>query len=156
MTGEEKTKDKTRQDKRREKIHFQCGGVWPFFVGVVIFWLIPFAHVSLACYTVSSTIHFQFFNFCEFIFLCSYSFHFFLNFFCLCSYSFKFFRIIYLCSYSFFLPELILHKYSVEGYASNSFAFVNDQAEQFRRGGELTVFAHIKQKGVSLARTILL
>ena len=73
-------------------------------------------------------------------------------------------------------------------YASNSFAFVNDQAELFRRGwrqlqagkndvyflpessssirkwrhssflhsGELTVFAHIKQKGVSLARTILL
>ena len=29
---------------------------------------------------------------------------------------FQFFRIIYLCSYSFFLPELILHKYSVEGY----------------------------------------
>ena len=36
-------------------------------------------------------------------------------FFCFCSYSFKFFRIIYLCSYSFFLLELILHKYSVEG-----------------------------------------
>ena len=33
----------------------------------------------------------------------------------LCSYSFKFFRIIYFCSYIFFLPELILHKYSVEG-----------------------------------------
>ena len=32
------------------------------------------------------------------------------------SYSFDFSRIIYLCSYSFFLPELILHKYSVEGY----------------------------------------
>ena len=28
---------------------------------------------------------------------------------------FRFFRIIYLCSY-IFLPELILHKYSVEGY----------------------------------------
>ena len=36
---------------------------------------------------------------------------------CLCSCSFKFFRIIYLCSYSFFLPELILHKFSVEGYS---------------------------------------
>ena len=40
---EEKTEEE-RQDKRREKIHFQCGGAWPFFVGVVIFWLIPFAH----------------------------------------------------------------------------------------------------------------
>ena len=46
-------------------------------------------------------------------------FEFFLNFFCLCSYSFKNFRIIYLCSYSFFLPELILHHYSVEGYCFN-------------------------------------
>ena len=62
----------------------------------------------------------QFFNICELIFLCSYSFHFFFDFFfCLCSYSFKIFRIIYLCSYSFFLPELILHKYSVEGYLSD-------------------------------------
>ena len=43
-------------------------------------------------------------------------FSFFFDFFCLCSYSFKIFRIIYLCSYSFFLPEFILHKYSVEGY----------------------------------------
>ena len=48
------------------------------------------------------------------LFLCSYSFHFF-DFFVLCSYSFEIFRIIWLCSYRFF-PELILHKYSVEGY----------------------------------------
>ena len=48
--GEEWTKEKTnRQEQReerrvkREKIHFQCGGAWPFFVGVVIFQLIPFA-----------------------------------------------------------------------------------------------------------------
>ena len=37
-----------QRQRQREKIHFQCGGVWPFFVGVVIFWLIPFAPVSLA------------------------------------------------------------------------------------------------------------
>ena len=42
--GERQEKEKTEEDKRREKIHFQCGGAWPFFVGVVIFWLIPFAH----------------------------------------------------------------------------------------------------------------
>ena len=39
---------KTRQVKRREENHFQCGGAWPFFVGVVIFWLISFAHETLA------------------------------------------------------------------------------------------------------------
>ena len=51
--GEEGTKEKTtRQEQReerrvkREKIHFQCGGAWPFFIGVVIFRLIPFAHVT--------------------------------------------------------------------------------------------------------------
>ena len=48
---EEKRKDKrredkrkTRKDKRTEKIRFQCGGAWPLLVGVVIFWLVPFAH----------------------------------------------------------------------------------------------------------------
>ena len=40
---EKRRQKKTRQDQRREKIHFQCGGAWPFFVDVVIFWLIPFA-----------------------------------------------------------------------------------------------------------------
>ena len=37
---EEETKEKkTREEKReerREKIHFQCGGAWPFFVDVVL------------------------------------------------------------------------------------------------------------------------
>ena len=62
--GEEGTKEKTtRQEQReerrvkREKIHFQCGGAWPFFIGVVIFRLIPFAHETLASQTVSSKIH---------------------------------------------------------------------------------------------------
>ena len=57
--GEEGTKEKTtRQETRaerrekseeREKIHFQYGGAWPFFVDAVIFWLIPSAPDSLAC-----------------------------------------------------------------------------------------------------------
>ena len=53
--GEEETKEKTtrqepREERRvkREKIHFQCGGAWPFFIGGVIFRLIPFAHETLA------------------------------------------------------------------------------------------------------------
>ena len=28
---EKRRQKKTRHDKRREKIHFQCGGAWPFF-----------------------------------------------------------------------------------------------------------------------------
>ena len=48
--GETRERDKkTRQDKRREKIYFQCGGAWPFFVGVVIFWLLPVARETCAC-----------------------------------------------------------------------------------------------------------
>ena len=48
--GDEREDDKTRAERRvkREKIHFQCGGAWPFFIGVVIFRLIPFAHETLA------------------------------------------------------------------------------------------------------------
>ena len=49
--GEEETKEKKtrelKREERREKIHFQCGGAWPFFVGVVIFRLIPFARETL-------------------------------------------------------------------------------------------------------------
>ena len=30
-----------RQDQRREKIHFQCGGAWPFFVDGVLFLVTP-------------------------------------------------------------------------------------------------------------------
>ena len=40
---EEDREDKTTEE-RTEKIHFQCGGAWPLLVGVVIFWLVPFAH----------------------------------------------------------------------------------------------------------------
>ena len=42
----EDARQEQREERRvkREKIHFQCGGAWPFFIGVVIFWLVPFAH----------------------------------------------------------------------------------------------------------------
>ena len=43
--------EKTHQVKTRQGFtdsqlftRFQYGGAWPFFVDVVIFWLIPFAH----------------------------------------------------------------------------------------------------------------
>ena len=42
---EEETKEnKTRHEKReerREKIHFQCGGAWPFLVDVVLCLVLP-------------------------------------------------------------------------------------------------------------------
>ena len=44
---EEKT-EQERQDKRREKIHFAVWWCMAFFVGVVIFWLVPFAHETWA------------------------------------------------------------------------------------------------------------
>ena len=103
-----------RQDKsreKREKIHFQCGGAWPFFIGVVIFRLIPFAEQCQVKFIFDFSALWPRINFSTQL-----QFSFFFYFFCLCSYSFKFFRIIYLCSYSFFLPELILDKFSVEGY----------------------------------------
>ena len=38
--GDEREEDK-RIEERREKIHFQCGGAWPFLVGVVIYLVNP-------------------------------------------------------------------------------------------------------------------
>ena len=96
---EDKRQDKTRQEKRREK------KPWPFFVGVVIFWLIPFAHVSLACK-------------CQVRFI----FSFLISVECTCSYSFHFFfgciQLNYLFMQLQFFFCRILHKYSVEGYLS--------------------------------------
>ena len=34
--GDEREEDKTTEE-RREKIHFQCGGAWPFFIDGVLF-----------------------------------------------------------------------------------------------------------------------
>ena len=100
----DKTKeDKTREEKTREKTHFQCGGAWPFFVGVVIFWLIPFASESTFFYYLRNNFSLQL----------QFSF-FFKKIFGLCSYSFKFSELLVMQLQ--FLQELILHKYSVEGY----------------------------------------
>ena len=75
---------------------------------------------------MSSTIHFrfqctlagqQFFNICELIFLCSYSFLFFYYYFFAYAVTVSNFSELFICAATvFFLPELILHKYSVEGY----------------------------------------
>ena len=51
---EKRRRKRRRQENRREKrevrrFFLQCGGAWPFFVGVVIFWLIPFARDTVAC-----------------------------------------------------------------------------------------------------------
>ena len=56
---EKRRQEKTRQDKnaredktreeRRVKIHFQCGGVWPFFVHGVLCLVKPSTPDSLAC-----------------------------------------------------------------------------------------------------------
>ena len=58
----------------------------------------------------------QFFLICELIFLCSYSFHFFLNFFSGYAVTVSKFSELFNYAVTVFLPELILHKYSVEGY----------------------------------------
>ena len=38
VTKEKKTRQEQREERRvrREKIHFQCGGAWPFLVDVVL------------------------------------------------------------------------------------------------------------------------
>ena len=101
----ETDRDKERREERREKrFIFSVVVHWPFFVDVVIFWLIPFAPDSLACQTVSSKIHFrfqcslagqQFSNICELFILCSFSFQiFFIYFFGYAVTVSKFFRII--------------------------------------------------------------
>ena len=38
--GDEREEDK-RKEERREKIHFQCGGAWPFFIDGVLFLFTP-------------------------------------------------------------------------------------------------------------------
>ena len=51
-------------------------------------------------------------------------------FFCLCSYSFKFFpNYLFMQLQFFFLPELILHKFSVEGYSLKKFT-IHQQQQQ--------------------------
>ena len=126
--GDEREEDKRIEERRREKREDPFSVWWCV---AVFCWCSDFPVNSVCARDLSllnSVKYNSFLDFsapwpvnsflisANFFFLCSYSFHFFFEFFfCLCSYSFKFFRIIYLCSYSFFLPELILHRYSVEG-----------------------------------------
>ena len=56
--GDESEEDKTRKG-RREKIHFQCGGAWPFLVDVLLCLVHPSMIESLACSMESSTISFS-------------------------------------------------------------------------------------------------
>ena len=42
--GQREKRRRKRRDKRREKIHFAVWWCMAFFVGVVIFWLVPSAH----------------------------------------------------------------------------------------------------------------
>ena len=96
---EEETKEK--REERREKIHFQCGGAWPFLVGVVLCLVKPvnarvFSLLNSVKYD-SSLISMPFGQFRVFELLrinFSLQSQFFFEFFCLCSYSFKIFRII--------------------------------------------------------------
>ena len=45
-TEREDREDKTTEE-RRETIHFQCGGAWPFFVDGVLFLINPVSHARL-------------------------------------------------------------------------------------------------------------
>ena len=110
---EEDREDKTTEE-RTEKIHFQCGGAWPFFVDVVIFWLIPLRTKLVLAKQCQVRFILDFsrltvFIICELIFLCSYSFHFFAYAVTVSNFS----ELFFYAATVFFLPELILHKFSV-------------------------------------------
>ena len=122
--GDRKRREK--REERREKIHFQCGGAWRFFVHGVLCLIKPvndrvfslLSRVKYDCSLISfsaswpvnsffyiSAIYLFYavtvFIFCDFL-VVQLQFHFFLN-----------YLVMHL---HFFLPEFILHKYSVEGY----------------------------------------
>ena len=125
--GEKRRRKRRRQENRREKreqrrVIFTVVVHGRSLLMECFFLLIPFARETFVCWTVcqydSSLISFsaswpvnRFFFEKILRFFCSMQLR-------LCSYRFKIFRIIKLSSYSFFFPELILHKYkiSVEGY----------------------------------------
>ena len=86
---EKRSRMRRRQDKRRGKIHFQCGCAWPFFVDGVLFLVNPVCARDLCLlnsvkYDSSLISHFSswpvniFLNFCELCILCSNSFQFFI------------------------------------------------------------------------------
>ena len=127
--GDEREEDerieerREKREERREKIFFQCGGAWPFC------WCSDFPVNSVCArdFSLLKSVKYDsfldlsalwpvtsFFNICELIFLCSYSFHFF-DFFLLMRLQFQIFPNYLFMQLQFFLSEFILHKYSVEG-----------------------------------------
>ena len=81
----QREKRREKRGERREKIHFQCGGAWPFFVHGVLCLVKPvnarFLSLLNSVKYDSSLISFSapwqvnsFFNICELMILCSYSF----------------------------------------------------------------------------------
>ena len=86
--GRRGRRKRRRQHKRREKIHFKCGGAWPFFVDGVLFLVNPVCardlcllnsvkyDLFLISFSASWPVH-SFFQFCELFILCSCSFQFF-------------------------------------------------------------------------------
>ena len=79
-------RDRERREETRVKIHFQCGGAWPFLVDVRIFGLF---RLRTILWPVKCPVRFifdffqctmagqNFLNICELFILCSYSIHFF-------------------------------------------------------------------------------
>ena len=82
----ERREDEREEDKIREKIHFQCGGAWPFFVDGVLCLVHPVNDLvfsllnkvkydcSLISFSASWQVDFFFEKICELLILCSYSF----------------------------------------------------------------------------------
>ena len=43
----EKREERREREREREKIHFQCGGAWPFFIDGVLFLVNPHLRAGL-------------------------------------------------------------------------------------------------------------
>ena len=114
--GDEREED--REDKTTVERTEDSFSVWwcmAFFVGVVLCLVKP---VNARVLSLLNSVKYDsslisvplgrstVFYYLRINFSMQLQFSFFLNFFCLCSYSFKVFRIIYLCSYSFFFAGI--------------------------------------------------
>ena len=119
--GDEREEDKTREE-RREKIHFQCGGAWPFSVDGVLCLVKPVnARVLSLLNSVkydSSLISFSapwqvnFFKCLRIVYFYAVTVFIFLL---VMQLQFQNFQNYLVMQLQFFFPKLILHMYSVEG-----------------------------------------
>ena len=110
----EEKREERRSDTRREKIHFQCGGAWPFLVDVVLCLVHP---VNDRVFSLLNGVKYD----CSvFSFSASWPVNsFFISANCLIRAVTVFnFPKLFSGAATVFLPELILHKYSVEGCES--------------------------------------